>query len=201
MKQELVTNPNYGSISKITNMITEYLDFINTLYRDNRGMVMDIKLMQRVKDVRDFGVETVAYTSFLFHTEVQWPKKVQNVAVASREVAKLRTALKPTKVGLTAEMEETLEAWANGSKLEALEAVAAAEASTPSAAASTSAAAPPAAAPMLGPLGELAVTASTAASTTPIPEPRATGSASAPPVPKRSLKDRALASRNTKART
>ena len=69
--------------------------------------------MSTAKTLTDLGVETVAFTFFLYKLTRTF-KKIENPTILAKEVAKLREELKPSGVVLTEQMEQRLEALANG---------------------------------------------------------------------------------------
>ena len=83
---------------------------------DRHGAIIDAALVTSCSTAADFGIETVAYTFFLF-TVRYWVGTVINATVAAEKVQDLRAQFKPTGVPLTKQMEEHLGAWERGDML------------------------------------------------------------------------------------
>lgn len=120
MVEEMCSNPRYGQIGPLQQQLNRLVRFIKHVHADRRGALVDAELMKTAKDTADFGVETVAFTFFLYKVTRSW-KDIVNVAVASKAVETLRKELAPSGIVLTAQMESHLQAWARGDFLKQAE--------------------------------------------------------------------------------
>ena len=86
-------------------MIKNQSKLVKLLHADRRGPLVQAAGLTRCKDVGDHGVETVAFTFFVFKVTRVW-KDITNVTLAAKAVTALRAELGPSGVVLTAQMEE-----------------------------------------------------------------------------------------------
>ena len=98
-------------------MIKNQSKLVKLLHADRRGPLVEAAVLTRCKDVGDHGVETVAFTFFVFKVTPVW-KDITNVTLAAKAVTALRAELGPSGVVLTAQMEELLKTWESGAMLQ-----------------------------------------------------------------------------------
>lgn len=113
MVEAMCSNPLYGHIGPLQQKLNHYMKMIKSLHADRRGAVVEATLVSTAKTLTDLGVETVAFTFFLYKLTRTF-KMIENPTILAKEVAKLREELKPSGVVLTEQMEQRLEALANG---------------------------------------------------------------------------------------
>jgi hypothetical protein len=171
----------YTQIGPMCNMVKDTLKSIKAIHADSHGFIIEPTLVAELKDIADYGVETVAYTYFAWHYMTDLPQ-VDSLPMRKKKVDDLiQKITKDHKVTLSTEILEALDAYKKGEPL-------------PTAAALASTPARPPELPAAVPLAEpLAAAAGAAAAPEAEPEPGATDAS------KRSLADR-LKARNVKIR-
>jgi hypothetical protein len=113
----LVDNKNYSAIGPLASQLTEQIALIKSVHNDRLGFLMETGLLKRCEAAVARGVETVAFTFFLFNTHRQWPKTLTNLPVARNAVKELRAELGKTAVIITPQMSTLLDAFACGDML------------------------------------------------------------------------------------
>jgi hypothetical protein len=171
----------YTQLGPMSNMAKDTLKLIKAIHADSLGFLIEPTLVAELKDIADYGVETVAFTYFAWHYMTDLPQ-VDSIPMRKKKVDDLiQKITKDRKVTLATEILEALDAYKKG---EPLPSAVLASASTPSR---------PPELPAAVPLAEPAAAAAAAAATEAEPEPVAIDAA------KRSLADR-LKARNVKIR-
>ncbi|CAK0899474.1 unnamed protein product [Prorocentrum cordatum] len=113
MIETLTNNPKYGGIGKLTSLMKEYRRLVKVLHADRQPALISAEVTKKTKELIDLGVETVAFTFFIWKVKVAW-KDVVNPTLAKKNVEQLRLELKPSGVTLTQQMEDYLKAWGDG---------------------------------------------------------------------------------------
>ena len=116
MTKAMCENKRYGNIGPVCQELRTQLKLNKAIHTD-RGMPMiEAELESRCKSAADFGVETVAFTYCLFTLTVTLPA-LDNQALITNVVQKMRDELAVSKVPLTNQMEEKIKAWTSGDML------------------------------------------------------------------------------------
>eukprot|EP00959_Pyramimonas_sp_CCMP1952_P097442 2036904-Pyramimonas_sp.AAC.1 len=62
----MTSNPKYASIGPLAGELRTYSKHAKDIHKDGRGMMVSAEVLSRANSAADYGVETVAYTFFLF---------------------------------------------------------------------------------------------------------------------------------------
>ena len=118
----LCDNPDYSAVGPLSAELKSQIKLVKSIGTFHSGALVDAALLSRAAQVADYGVETVAYTFVLWKLTRSW-LSIDNQTMAEGEVEELKAKLVPTRVTLCDQLECEIEAWLDGSKVKALQAV------------------------------------------------------------------------------
>ena len=108
--KQLVDNADYRKIGPLCTALQGQLKIVKSL----RGDFLDAAVLKNAQRMCDFGVETVAYTFFLWNVLQEWPRTLKALPVMKKAVKDMRADMAKTKAALSEEMEKLLEQWESG---------------------------------------------------------------------------------------